>query len=279
MRRHSIPLALIKRRYYGEGKSQQQIADELGVSQWVISDRMRKANLHILDRTRKLNPWKYKIDHHAFDSLNDKTAWLIGWMISDGFVSNNRRFGLKVSVVDKDIIEKFKEYLQYTGPIYKYERKLKQTSKAYHQVGIQPTSRRIVSQLAKFGVFPNKSLSVKLPDLIANKNEGIIRCFIRGAFEGDGSFFLDSRQSLLFQIVGTQELCRGIQRYLVKYIGVGVTKLTRNRKKSNHYALRYRGRIQALEIMDWLYQNAEPNVLDRKYNQYLSIREKFLCVE
>lgn len=279
MRKYSIPLALIKRRYYGEGKSQQQIADELGVSQWVISDRMRKANLHILDRTRKLNPWKYKIDHHAFDSLSDKTAWLIGWMISDGFVSNNRRFGLKVSVVDKDIIEKFKEYLQYTGPIYKYERKLKQTSKAYHQVGIQPTSRRIVSKLAKFGVFPNKSLSVKLPDLIANKNEGIIRCFIRGAFEGDGSFFLDSRQSLLFQIVGTQELCRGIQRYLVKYIGVGVTKLTRNRKKSNHYALRYRGRIQALEIMDWLYQNAEPNVLDRKYNQYLSIREKFLCVE
>lgn len=270
---------LVRYKYYTEGKSQERIAKELAISQWVVSDRMRKAGLKTLSRTRGLNPWKYSINHHAFDELNDKTAWFLGWMISDGFIRGNKRFGLKVSIVDKDIVEKLRKCVQYTGPIYQHKEKLNSKSKIYHQVSIQPTSERIVSQFMKMGVVPNKSLSVKFPKTIADQNENIIRSFIRGVFEGDGSFLLEKRQSPIFQIVGTRELCGSIRRYLVKYNRVKLTKLTQNIKGRNHFALRYRGRYQAIRIMDWLYQNAGPNVLDRKYNQYLLIKKKALCAE
>ena len=279
MRRKNVSLDLVKYKYYDEKKSQQHIADELSVSQWVISDRMRKAGLQILSKTRKFNPWKYNINHYSFDVLDGKTAWFIGWMISDGFVRDDRRFGLKVSMVDKDIVEKFRNYIQYTGPIYEHKQRLKQTNKVYYQVSIQPTSKRIVTQFVKFGIVPNKSLFTKFPRTIITQGEDIIRSFIKGVFEGDGSFLLEGKQSLLFQIVGTKELCSDIQWCLIKYVGVKITKLTQNKKGSNNYALRYRGKHQALRIMDWLYKNAGSNVLNRKYNKYLSIKKKALCVE
>lgn len=274
MKRINISLDLIKGKYYEEKKSQQQIAKELSVSQWAISDRMRKANLQVFDKTRKFNPWKYRINHFSFDVLDKKTAWFIGWMVSDGFVRDDRRFGLKVSVKDKDIVEKFRNYMQYTGPIYSHKQTLKQTNKNYYQVSIQPTSKRIVTQFVKLGIIPNKSLFTIFPMIIRNGDENIVRSFIRGVFEGDGSFLLEGKQSLLFQVVGTKELCSDIREHLVKHVGVKITKLTQNKKGCNHYALRYRGRHQALRIMDWLYESAGSDILNRKYNKYLLIKKK-----
>ena len=277
MKKYNLSLDVIKHKYYTEKKSQQKISEELGVSQWVISDRLRKGGLQTLDRTRNLNPRRYDINHHSFGKLDEETAWLLGWMMSDGFVRDGNRFGLKVSAVDQDIIEKFRNYLRCTNPIYKHKQKLKQTNRTYHLVSIQISSKEIVERLAKFSIVPNKSLHTVFPRVISNQNEDIIRSFIRGVFEGDGSFLLEHKRSPLFQIVGTKELCYGIRSFLIKYIGIKATKLTQNIKRSNHYALRYRGRYQALKIMDWLYLNAKSKVLNRKFNRYLSIRRE-LCL-
>lgn len=274
MRKIKVSLSEIKKKYYNEGKSQSQIGIELGVSQWVISDRIRRNNLFSLSKTRKLNPWKYKINHNAFDHFDEHVAWWIGWMVSDGFVLNDRRFGLKVAMQDADIVQKFKKFLSYTGPIYRQKDKISGKEKIYHQVAIIPTSRRIVVKLNKYGVIPKKSLFIKFPTALLGKTEESIRAFIRGVFEGDGSLLLDKNKSLIFQIVGTCNLCYGIQKQFIKYIGVGKTKLTHNIKNSNHYALRYRGKYQALSIMQWLYYNAGKDVLNRKFNSYLAIKDK-----
>lgn len=272
MKRYNISLDVISKKYHKEGKSQQEIANELNVSQWVVSNRMRQAELKIFSKTRKLNPQKYTIDHNAFNKINRKTAWLIGWMVSDGFIRDSKRFGLKVSLVDIDIVDKFSNYLQYTGPFYRHKQTLKETNKIYNQVSIQPTSPKIVNELKKFGIVPNKSLNINFPEMIINRGEIIMRSFIRGVFEGDGSLLLDRRNSVLFQIVGTYQLCEGIQQQLIKFLSVKKTKLTLNIKGKNHFALRYRGRRQATKIMDWLYYNAGNDVLNRKYNQYLFIK-------
>ena len=276
MKRIDVSLSKIKRKYFVEGKSQDQIAADFGVSQWVISNRMRKYGMVTLDKTRKLNPWKYKIDHHSFDKLNVHTSWWIGWMLSDGFVINNRRFGLKVSVKDIDIIEKFKSFLKYTGPIYRQNGRIKKRRKIYLQVAVVPTSYRIVDKLNEYGIVPNKSLTVKFPEIIANSDESLIRAFIRGVFEGDGSLLQDWNKSIVFQIVGTREICFKVQHYLIRFLMVAKTKLTHNIKDSNHYALRYRGKTQVLNIMGWLYYNAGKDVLNRKFDKYLALRGKSL---
>lgn len=275
--KYNIPIDLIKQKYFVENKSQEAIANELNISQWVISQRMRTNNIPRKSKTRNLTHQKYVLDHNALDKLNEKSSWILGWLISDGFVNRGKYvFGIKVAEKDKDIVEKLKNFFCYNGPIYKIISSHNKSDKKFRQVELLLTSKRLVSRLGNFGIKPNKSLTVKFPNLISrSRDENIIRSFIKGVFEGDGSILLENKSSLLFQIVGTKELLTKIQSYLIKYVGVSKTRLTQNVKNRNHFALRYRGRYQAMKIFDWIYKNTD-FYLDRKYNRYLNIK-KHLC--
>ncbi|MDO8488382.1 MAG: hypothetical protein Q7S31_03670 [bacterium] len=275
MKRREIDLDVVRQKYYIDCLSQDQIAKQLNVSQWVISNRINVAGLERLSRTRKLNPRKYSINHYAFDHLNGKTSWLLGWMASDGFVRPNSRLGLKVAAKDRDIVLKFKQHLSHSGPIYNKVQRLESMKKDYKLVSIEVSSSRIAQKMADFGIIPNKSLVLTYPLLIARSDENIERSFIRGVFEGDGSILIEKERSLLFQIVGTYKLCLGVQQALIRYVKVGETKLTNNIRGRNHYALRYRGRYQVLKIVNWIYKNAGKNVLNRKYSKYLELKRKF----
>jgi hypothetical protein len=235
---------------------------------------MKEKGWKSLDKTRKFNPRKYKIDHSAFSRLNNKTAWLLGWISSDGYIRSSGVVGLNVSLKDKDIVEKLRSYLCYTGPLHVRRTFLKKTHKTYGLVRLEATSPEIAKRLGSFGIIPNKSLTQEFtPKILKDGREMIIRNYIRGLFEGDGSLLRERGQSLLFQVVGTYDVCSGIQRCLIRYLGLSKTKLTNNIKGKNHYAVRYRGRLQVLRIMDWIYKGAYNNVLERKYTKYLLIKK------
>lgn len=269
--KYNLSIKEIKYKYYKEKKSQSEIAKEFGISQWVISHRMRDAGLKMMYKLRGLSNKRYAHKESFFDGLTEKSAWVIGWLISDGYVQKNY-FGIKVSEKDADVLYKIKDMIGYTGIIYNYESILTKTGKIYRQRHLKITSSKIANRLKDFGIYPNKSLTVEFPRIILKTNrEGITKNFIKGVFEGDGSILLEKNRSLLFQIVGTKELLYGIQNCLIKYLSVGRNKLTRNSPISNHFALRYRGRYQAQKIFDWLYGESKFH-LDRKYNKYLEIK-------
>jgi hypothetical protein len=251
MKRKELPLDLIHHLYFVDDLSQEEIAKRLGVTQWMISDRMRTAGLRSKARTRNLWQKKYCVDEEAFKSLNPKVAWVLGWLMSDGYVSNDRVFGIKVADKDQDIVFKLRDFLCYDGPIYSQKTFLRATNKFYGEVCLQINSPPLVNDLRLYGIVRGKSGSERFPDLIlCSGDEAIIKAFIQGVFEGDGSILLEKETSLVFQIVGTHELLTVIQDLLVRYVRVSKTKLTHNTKQSNHYALRYRGRYNALRIFD-----------------------------
>ena len=258
--KYNIDKEFIGREYFVNNKSQQEIADEFGASQWVISNRMRVYGLKTKERTWKLHKKKYSVDENFFDKINPTNAWILGWLASDGFVNecgNALSLGIRISKKDSDIIQKIKELLGYNGPIYHIKMKLQKTGKEYEQLDLKITSRKIVERLREFGIVKNKTFKITFPKLIEDtQNEEIIKGFIQGVFEGDGSLLFDEKtKSPCFQIVGTKELLAGTQLQLMKYLNLKKTKLTRNTKLSNHFALRYRGRFKAIKIFDWLYSN------------------------
>jgi hypothetical protein len=282
--KYVISKTLIEEEYFKNYKSQEEIAKMLGVSQWVISHRMRKYGLKPRKRTWKITERRYSVDDNFFEKIDPVRAWVLGWLASDGFVNengNSSTFGLKVSEKDVDIVQKIKRLLKFNGRIYHIENYLKKTGKKYRLVHLKITSKKIVKRLKRFGITKNKTKKLRFPKAIRDTgDEKIIKAFIQGIFEGDGSILFDKKyKSPCFQIVGTKELLKGIQLQLVKYLGLRKTKLTKNTEKSNHFALRYRGKYQAIKIMDWLYQNP-PQYMDRKYNQYLQIKRRLnLCEE
>lgn len=278
----------LKRKYTEQKLSQDEIARILGCSQWVISQRLRKFGIKIRDKTWKLSFFrtKYQENQFFFDEITPVTAWTLGLLLSDGFLRerSEKSFGIKLKIKDKDVILKLRRLFKYSGPIY-----YRAPKSTIYPGGITINdsgsamlkiySEYVVNKLKSIGLNENKSLNEKFLDCIKRQNnEQIYSSFIRGIFEGDGSVLFDRKRfSSCFQIVGTQELLKDIQKYLMKYCNVKKTKLTRNIKGKNHFALRYRGNKQAIRILEWIYKDTKrANRMDRKYKDFLLIKREVI---
>lgn len=273
-KQYTISKDFLLQEYAKNKRSQDEIAKQLGISQWVISQRLREYGIPTRPKTWKFNPRKYLVNEHFFDTLTVENAWVLGWLLSDGFinkVNQSHAFGVKVNERDIDVLYKIRSLIGYSGRILSAKTHLAKTNKTYHHSLLKISSKVLVKRLEHLGVRERKTeRETFLGEIQDSGNEDLIRAFIKGIFEGDGSI-LFTKKSLVFQIVGTKELLSAIQRFLIKFVHATKTKLTHNIKESNHWALRYRGNNQALRIFDWLYLNSKLH-LDRKYNKYCEIK-------
>jgi hypothetical protein len=265
-----LDINLIKKYYYNDNLSADNVGKLLSVSGDTIKQRLKANNLKVLSNRRRVSV-KNSINDNFFDSLTINSAWLIGWILSDGFVKNNK-ITISLSEKDKDVLEKIKVMLSFKGKIFK--RKISLNNKTFCGNYINFYSYKLGNILKANGIQSPKTLNEKFPPIIHNSNdELIIKSFIQGVFEGDGSF-INKNKYYCFQIVGTKELLFDIQKYLIKYLNLHETKLTNNIKDKNHFALRYSGKYQSIKIMDWLYENKPEFYIDRKYKYYIAAKEQ-----
>jgi len=268
MKRINISLKEIKKKYYSENKSQEQIAKEFNVSQWVISQRMKEQKLKTKSKTRNLGKKKYSVNEYLFDKITPLSAWILGWLVSDGYIANNR-ITLHLAQKDIDVLIKIKHYMEYTGPIYKQNATL--NNKIFKQASLSISSKRLCKKLLQYGIVSPKTNKEVFPKVIIKSNKENKKAFIRGIFEGDGSILIDKNKSVLFQIVGTKQLLEEIQLILMKILHVPKTKLTKNSKR-NHYALRYRGKKNVFKILNWVYNKHNNFLMNRKYIKFYEIK-------
>lgn len=195
------------------------------------------------------NYLNYSIDENAFSDINNPdSAYWLGVMYSDGFISPNKytnKFGITIKDTDKDLLIKFKEFLKYSGNINYYE-----ASTAY---GICNVGRllignnKIVDDLIKNGVVEHKTFKIKkLP------NTTYMDDFIRGYIDGDGSL---RKAYPNIRICGNKEFLQEIANYFMIPYHLNPDKtiynLAYNTKESEYLEKR-------------LYKNAK-YYLDRKY--------------
>ncbi len=280
MKKIHLNRTILKRMYEYRRYNQSQIAERFGCSQWVISSRLRYFNIKTRSKYYNLVKRKYTYHRNFLQELTPDIAWLLGLLVSDGFIRKNNLsgyFGLHLKREDEDVIFKVKKMLKYSGPVYEGETKLeyKGHTKEFKYSLLQINDIKTVGELERIGISQNKTHNeFFLPVIKDTNNEEIIRSFIRGIYDGDGSIMFDkNRNSLCFQIVGTYQLLEGIQDYLICYCNLNKTKLTENVLGKNHFALRYRGNVQVVKILDWLYQHSNPsNRMDRKFNKFYKVR-------
>lgn len=267
---YKLNLAEIKRKYK-EGKSQDEIAKELDVSQWVISSRLRKSGILIRDKFWKLSRRKYSINETVLNTLTPLVGWVLGWFMSDGFVQKkDNSFGIRLSKKDTGVLNLLRQFFEYTGPLLESKTYLKKTKKWYEGIILKMTSRHLKEKLITFGIVSGKSTKERFPAVIWEANDEIKKQFIKGIFEGDGSIIIASQTA--FQIVGTKELLHSIQQHMMKTLQLRKTKIAVNGgSKKNHFCLRYSGKLQCMRIFDWLYADSQWH-LERKYQKYLAFK-------
>lgn len=203
----------------------------------------------------------YNRNDDYFEKIDtEDKAYFLGLLFADGnnFPKSNR---MSISLKDNDkyILERFKDCIEYTGPIRVVKNK--------NQVILAINSYKITKDLTKLGCVENKSLVLSPPD---NIPKNLLRHFIRGIFDGDGSVGIYKRRDWVdlfsFVILGSSNMCK----YIQKIIELELNIKTHFNPISSVFRVAVYKKEDVLTILNWLYKDTEL-YLERKHDIYLQM--------
>ena len=136
-------------------------------------------------------------DATIFDIIDtEEKAYWLGFIFADGYITNPEThpdhrysFELSLSSKDEEHIRKFAKFVNFTGKI---EHRVITScptgnKESYSAVRITLNGKHLWEKLNSYGCTPRKSLNLKFPSKDIFQNEDLIRHFIRGYFDGDGT--------------------------------------------------------------------------------------------
>lgn len=258
---------------YNNLQSLNKVAKLYGVHSATISGLMKKFNIPYLPKLTRTKK------EDIFSEENETSFYLAGFIAADGTILHRQRnYHLAIYLGNKDIdhLKKIQNLLQSDSKIIKRINKSVINGKEVNSIinGFTVCSKQIYNDLTNnFCISENKSLSLNFPEHLINNP--LINHFIRGYFDGDGSFSIRNPNiknkqkniNMCFELLGTKQFLSKVQEVLVQNISLKENEIE---IKDNIFRLRYSGNNNSKLIGDWLYKDASI-FLDRKYNRYTSI--------
>lgn len=213
---------------------------------------------------------KYTKNESVFENIDteEKSYWL-GFFSADGYVSDDGRVSLKLSTKDIDHLEKYKRFMEYTGPtehlISRLGISIRKFGKQefYETACVRIQSKKITHDLSKHGVFPRKSLSLTFPVTVPND---LIFHYLRGYVDGDGCWSNDNNKycTTSLTICGTKYYLEKIEEIIYNSCNIR----GRFRQPSKIHTLTYGGNNHIRTISYLLYKNSTL-FLQRKFNKLI----------
>ena len=151
---------------------------------------------------------KYLLNHEYFDKIDtENKAYILGFLYADGNVSNDMYYiNIDISENDIDILDNISSEIYKKKP--KYIKRII-SDKSYVRLTI--SSKHMCESLARLGCVPNKTFKIdKIPDI----PHELIRHFIRGYFDGDGTVSIKKKNSLFVSIIGNLQFLEQVSEYL-----------------------------------------------------------------
>lgn len=238
-----------------------------------INEIARKYNCDItlINRVLKENQidkvtWKKvnkNIIEDFFETIDtEEKAYLLGLLTTDGYVKNlksrnNFTIGISLQVDDRATLEWIKKILCLDCKIQEDKRANKEC------FTIEWASAKMAQDLAQYGIIPNKTYS--LTHLSNKIPEKLFHHYLRGLYDGDGICSIVNQNDASIGFCAYYEsFVQDFQLAIDKAIG----KNFHNKiEKGNVYNCHWRGRIQILSILNYLYSNSTC-FLQRKYDKY-----------
>lgn len=216
-----------------------------------------KLTKYILAQNHRLTTF----DENVFNIIDtEEKAYWLGFLFADGSMSNQKRANLELSLQLNDIthIEKFTKFL-------KCDRSVRYDT---YRCRFSASSKKLYTDLIKHGCTSKKSLTIKFPKLVS----ALVRHFIRGYFDGDGSIVRSRKSDMLYTSL---ILCSGSAEFL-KQVVIEFNNYTHSECKQTGYK-RPGAELYSICLKDqlckrflnWLYEDATI-YLDRKYNRYVN---------
>lgn len=246
---------------YYSGLSMLQIVEELNLNCTQSALRLLFINRNIQLRPRgKVSGF----DEDYFEIIDDEhKAYWLGFIYADGNVHKNT-FQIELKSDDRKIMECLREDLKSNNKLCPV------TTKGKNNLHISFTSQKITNDLRKYGVVDNKTHYLQCVPDIPNV---LVRHFIRGYFDGDGTVFINSKNnSLRVGFYGTNKLLLDIQERLYQELETSVNKIY---EKVGCYLLSYARKSDIIKIYHYFYDDADI-FLERKKRIFDENLKKYL---
>lgn len=229
---------------YLEGLGMTNIANQLNISSTKVWNILKSNNIEI---RRKHS----KICETYFDNPNtEQSAYWAGFIAADGYIYKpNNYFRLEINIKDKQHLELLGNDIGKNVTEYQKHNSCKLTI----------SSKHIVNILEQYNITQNKSFTLKFP---TNINTDNIHHFIRGYFDGDGSFYK------IYDIVGNECFLKSLVSSLPFKCEYSLYKPN----DENSYVLRIRTN-SLTQFFEFIYKDATI-YLDRKYQKQLLFYNK-----
>ena len=263
-------IKIIKEKYL-EGETIEEITDKY------FKDKYCSGEINMVLRKLGItrpNGTQAKINHDYFENIDSEhKAYWLGFVYADGSItkkvyekgSYTYRLRMELMFEDKYILEQMvldlesdlkpKEYYNDTSHFEGY-------NKPKHTAYIMFSSKKMGEDLVKLGVVPNKTLILKsLPSIPDN----LMKHFIRGYFDGDGSVYLTKDNTIKTAFYGTHDFINSIQDFLIKELDLTKKKIT-DQKEAN-VSFVGMAKQESEKLYHYMYDEATI-FLNRKYEKY-----------
>lgn len=245
---------------YQQGVPMLKVCEVVRVSFSTLQSNLKKRGL---SRSNKENSRKFHVDHDYFSSIDgpEKAYWL-GFLYADGYITQSnsqKNVGVALKHSDADHLDKLRFSLNSNYEVKSYRGKCYDKEVEYSRLLM--TSDKMFDDLNNLGVVERKSLILKFPsfDIVP---ERWMWHFVRGYFDGDGSFAKHPK-GRRFKVCGTWEFLVALS----EFVGKPSLKLQQRRKNRNTWQLDIGGNLQVCRIASKMYDEATV-WLDRKHEIY-----------
>lgn len=211
----------------------------------------------------------YSLNEKTFENIDtEEKAWALGFIYADGaIVKNKERLNINLSSIDIDVLEKLKNILESNAPIKIRDGiTIKNTKYVGNStVALSVNSSKLCKDLIEKRVVPRKSLILTFPDFLP---QNLIRHFVRGYFDGDGSITFGNKNSPKVSMMGTPEFLKPIQQ-IVSAQGCRANIYQRKGYSEQSQSFEINAKESVKFFLEWLYEDATV-YMQRKYNRYYS---------
>ena len=249
---------------YKEGKNTSEIGRILNISKETARHWVINSGTEI--RSRKERQQSYKRNSNAFSIISPRSAYYAGFIMADGNISKkSKSLNVELQLRDIEVIKGLKDFLGYEGPTRFRKRKGK--TKTIELVYFSICDEKILGDLAKWGIIPNKNIYGKIPKWVIC-DELISRHFMRGLFDGDGCIHLRKNGGAFSSFANNKTIATQFNDWIKTRCGDigGIDK----RKKT--WVAQY-GYLSAVKMLTAIYQDSDSEKLSRKYDLFVWIKK------
>lgn len=203
---------------------------------------------------------KYNVNKDYFKNIDTPNkAYYLGWAITDGNIvydinKGHYQYRIRLSSVDIDILEKFKNDIKSEAPI------LFRENNKFCEINI--CSKQFVSNLINKGCVPNKTFNVNFPNI----KEKFIWDFIKGLFDGDGSYINTEKTNKITFVSASNNMIESLSKIL-NYYGI---KHNITNCKNKYSILEISSKKSKIKFLNSII-NTKSDFLNRKHKKMLSM--------